>query len=437
MGEKITHISWKSLITFSIMIGIAGMIMDFAYEMLKMVLIYTKVGGLYEMKYTFLILRTAIIWIPISLMILFILIQISKGDWDMAYLKIIRHKLKEENYRKLKDSSIEISLYDITGINSNETKSFNSFTEIEDWSKKNPKGYLIIRDILVLAKDIHIKSNLNESKAYLKTSVYDYNGKCLLYNKNIKAYENYITDSKDAYDSDIEECAYIRKCFENRKFDLTIDGREELKNGIKKARFIGIGCALIGGLFVGMILYQQVYEKYLIENSTIQKKIGEITILFDKEPDNETEELIKKNLDMIPKEIKEEFVRKKWKIYIKSNGLDNDGFFFAIKDTSSVIAYTSTQLKLIVVSDSQKDIAGSIVHEFGHFIDSYKYTTTKEWSDIYNKEKYNYLRNYGLTSKFEGFACAFEEYIMYPDSFKEKCTETYKYIEKALSKYNK
>ena len=53
---------------------------------------------------------------------------------------------------------------------------------------------------------------------------------------------------------------------------------------------------------------------------------------------------------------------------------------------------------------------------------------TSEWLDIYNREKDNYVREYAKTNQFEGFACAYMEYVIMPNSLKERCPDTFNFI---------
>ena len=102
---------------------------------------------------------------------------------------------------------------------------------------------------------------------------------------------------------------------------------------------------------------------------------------------------------------------------------------------TSVNAVTDSTIKTIWISNTERAITKSTIHEVGHYVDYANGIVNKsdEFKAIYNAEKDNFVipggnASYAKSSTQEYFGEAFQECILYPDIMITYCPQTYAFI---------
>lgn len=128
-------------------------------------------------------------YIVIPFILLYYIISIVFGYWDLKWLHIIRMKDKPNKYVKIAEETIEglteFEIYSKKGIKK------IGINEIEkEWKEDSDSTYIKIKDYYTIFKDIHIdlSGELTDKNILVKVETYQYIGKRLLYNKNLYCY---------------------------------------------------------------------------------------------------------------------------------------------------------------------------------------------------------------------------------------------------------
>lgn len=439
LAHKMKHVAYKTLVTFGLLMWLAYVIFNTSLNTIVEEVRYWNIDNINGILSHIVLLRVVCVLIPMLLIVRFAIQGVLNGDFDMAYIRVIRHKMKHRNYIRLGETNYKIGIDQLEGITDRDNRKFVSIEDLDTWIKSNRYAYLKLGDSVIVAVDLNIKA-VEENNLAIRVNVYKYIGSELLCNKEIYAYEYELVSLKDekVLEKEIPCTEYLMDSICRRKFDVAYDTKEEIKKGLseglhgfKTTIAVGIMCTLIIVPCTVMLVYNQVGKRYVIELTSTHKEIDGIQLRFEEEPSEETIYAVTKELSTIPKEIKDEFVREDWRIYIKKNISTSDNNISTMEEYKT-IACTMPNLRLIQIVDSKDCIEKSVVHEFGHFIDGFKWADTDEWKDIYRDENEDYLRSYAMTNRYEGFACAFEEYIDNRDELIRRCPKTHDYIEKVL-----
>ena len=217
---------------------------------------------------------------------------------------------------------------------------------------------------------------------------------------------------------------------EHNETDIKDSFKEDINEGLVfvKKTVVTVGLLAVtiwAGRNVQIIGYKNVVES----NGTIVTSVNNgVKVVFDNSEDTVLMPKINTQLAQIKPELLEYFNENGWKIRITDNSEMDHGFYFGSIGNGNVSGATSFTYKYIIIPNNEDDIDASVIHEMGHVLDSWKYTMTSEWLDIYNREKDNYVREYAKTNQFEGFACAYMEYVIMPNSLKERCPDTFNFI---------
>ena len=280
----------------------------------------------------------------------------------------------------------------------------------------------------MMIRDLDI-NNLEGDSLIIKR--YKYIGKQLLNNSNLYGY-GYVIDKSSKSNvmpvqySDI----YFKNSMEHNETDIKDSFKEDINEGLVfvKKTVVTVGLLAVtiwAGRNVQIIGYKNVVES----NGTIVTSVSNgVKVVFDNSEDTVLMPKINTQLAQIKPELLEYFNENGWKIRITDNSEMDHGFYFGSIGNGNVSGATSFTYKYIIIPNNEDDIDASVIHEMGHVLDSWKYTMTSEWLDIYNREKDNYVREYAKTNQFEGFACAYMEYVIMPNSLKERCPDTFNFI---------
>lgn len=364
------------------------------------------------------------------------------GEWDLNYKLIARHLEKKKNkviyeevgttYEKIESIKIHEKDGDTVDIN------MLNLLKVYELEKRKIlfcciNGiYMVIRDISLIDIDADT----------LKITKYKYIGKALLNNKNLYGYKFELIKNKDETLSTNNAVQFMdeeyQKYFEHamivNETDLKDSHKEDMSEGARFALKV-MAFLMIVGTGVKIYNFCRVnIEKTVLETTGLvaESSICGVKVLFDDEQDSYLMPYINKSLAQINPEILEDFVEKEWMIRITNEDMESNGIYFGLKDTGPISGATSTPYKYIIIPADIDSIDGSVIHEMGHFVDSWKYTTSKEWIEIYEEEKESYIRKYARSNPFEGFACAYMEYVIVNEGLKWRCPKTHEFIQNIL-----
>ena len=280
----------------------------------------------------------------------------------------------------------------------------------------------------MMIRDLDI-NNLEGDSLIIKR--YKYIGKQLLNNSNLYGYEYVIDKSSKSNVMPVQYSdVYFKNSMEHNETDIKDSFKEDINEGLifVKKTVVTVGLLAVtiwAGRNVQIIGYKNVVES----NGTIVTSVNNgVKVVFDNSEDTVLMPKINTQLAQIKPELLEYFNENGWKIRITDNSEMDHGFYFGSIGNGNVSGATSFTYKYIIIPNNEDDIDASVIHEMGHVLDSWKYTMTSEWLDIYNREKDNYVREYAKTNQFEGFACAYMEYVIMPNSLKERCPDTFNFI---------
>lgn len=360
--------------------------------------------------------------------LVYCILCVINGQWDLNYKLIIRHRLEDKYYSKEYDEYTEkidkISIYE-----GKKYKEIGIIDLIKSYDLEKKKClFCKINNHIMMIRDLDI-NNLEGDSLIIKR--YKYIGKQLLNNSNLYGY-GYVIDksSKSNVMSVQYSDIYFKNSMEHNETDIKDSFKEDINEGLVfvKKTVVTVGLLAVtiwAGRNVQIIGYKNVVES----NGTIVTSVNNgVKVVFDNSGDTVLMPKINTQLAQIKPELLEYFNENGWKIRITDNYEMDHGFYFGSIGNGNVSGATSFTYKYIIIPNNEDDIDASVIHEMGHVLDSWKYTMTSEWLDIYNREKDNYVREYAKTNQFEGFACAYMEYVIMPNSLKERCPDTFNFI---------
>lgn len=354
------------------------------------------------------------------------------GEWDLNYKLICRHRLKEKDYEyksEYNENIENIQIYknkkykDITVLDILRAYEFERqkclFCKINN-------HYMLLRDISI--KDIE--------GSILNIKVYKYNKKSLLNNKDLYGYEYSVQANADKIENMGEtECdRYFKHSMEINEDNIKDSFMDDMKDSIKTIKIALLVVFAVGVSMFSSRIYKTTVSKSMIEASgvIVESANSGVKVLFDRAADVDLLPKINSNLAQIDEEILKKFNSEGWKIRITTEDMRSDGYYFGLRSDGIITGATSFEYKYITIPNTEDCIDASVIHEMGHVIDQWKYTMSDEWMEIYNKEKDKYIRDYARTNQFEGFACAYMEYVIVNESLQYRCPETYNYIDKII-----
>lgn len=133
-------------------------------------------------------------YVVIPFILIYYLISIIFGYWDLKFMNILRFKENPKKYEKI-SSKILNNIDNIVIYTKNNVEAF-SIDELENiWNKSSKEAYIKIDNNFLILKDLHIDrdENLNKNDIIIKREEYRYTGKRLLYNKNIISIVIFVT----------------------------------------------------------------------------------------------------------------------------------------------------------------------------------------------------------------------------------------------------
>lgn len=358
---------------------------------------------------------------------------VISGEWDLNYKLIIRKRLKEQDYEsEFKEYIEEIkSIYIMTssGEKQVELKDIVDITALE----KTKSYFVKINNHIVVLRDLEVR---DLDAKYLRIRKYKFIKKPLVMNKGLYGYTyQAISEPLERLNEMLiqEADVYLENAYNHRETNLKDSFSDDLKDSIKMLKAAGVTVIILSlgvGVYKG---YSTSAYKTKVEADGIitTSTINNIKVIFDSREATELMPYVNNQLAQINPELLEKFNSSGWKVRITSDSM-NEGIYFGLKDDGTITGATSFQYKYIIIPDTVECIDASVIHEMGHVLDSWKYTRTEEWRDIYNSEKDKYVREYARTNQFEGFACAYMEYIINRESFERRCPRTCEFIERAL-----
>lgn len=360
---------------------------------------------------------------------------IVSGEWDLNYKLIIRKRLKEQDYESEFIEYIE-EIKNICIMTSNGEKQVALKDIIDVTALEKAKSYFVkINNHVIVLRDLEIR---DLDAKYIRIRKHKYIKHPLILNKGLYGYTYQATSDscEELNDMPIQEAdLYLLNAYSHRETNLKDSFSDDLKDSIRMLKVAGLSVVAIA---VGVIAYRgyttNAYKVRVEANGIITtSSINNIKVIFDDRESIELMPYVNNQLAQINRELLSKFNSAGWKIRITSDSM-NDGIYFGLKDDGTITGATSFQYKYIIIPNTIECIDASVIHEMGHVLDNWKYTRTDEWRDIYNAEKDKYVREYARTNQFEGFACAYMEYVINRESFERRCPRTCEFIEKALSK---
>lgn len=360
------------------------------------------------------------------------------GEWDLHYKLIVRHKLQDKKYIEIGKHYEKIR--DIQIFTDKKYKSLGMIALLKVYELEKQKSlfakinnhYMALRDIDVQEMNADV----------LVITKYKYIGKQLVTNNNLYAYSFKIIKGDDALDYkeigdielDYEYSTYFRNCMERNEIDLKDSLKEDMKVGMQ---FFKKGAIVICFLFIAynaVNFYRLEVLKKMNEahGIVVESTIEGVKVLFDDPNDTWLMPHINSSLVQVNPNTLKKFVAEGWKIKITSENMESNGFYFGWASTGSIAGATSFSYKYLIIPNNLDSVDASVIHELGHFIDHWHYTMTDEWINIYHTEKENYLREYAKVNQFEGFACAYMEYVIVGESLKQRAPQTYEFIDRIM-----
>lgn len=154
------------------------------------------------------------------------------------------------------------------------------------------------------------------------------------------------------------------------------------------------------------------------------------TIIKDGTVDDIYLEIVCKEYEKLPQNIKDYFTEKQLLIYVTDKNLDK---YFFEGQYGSVQGCADWEKIEIYIEDREKACKNSTLHECGHILDFCLNwsSSTKEFQNIYLKEKDNakkIMTNHCVSSELEYFAESFLFFINKQNELKKYCPDTYQYI---------
>lgn len=138
-------------------------------------------------------------------------------------------------------------------------------------------------------------------------------------------------------------------------------------------------------------------------------------------------------LGRVPSSVLNAFQQDGWSIYVTDSDLDNRYYGGTYGKLAGITVYDD---KSIYMEDSKSDINRALAHEFGHYLDSTSGfpSTTQQFMDIYNEEKYTFLDStscgdgHEYSDPQEFYASVFSEAMINPEGCQSTAPKAYAYI---------
>ena len=198
---------------------------------------------------------------------------------------------------------------------------------------------------------------------------------------------------------------------------------------------------ILSRLFI-VVLVMIAVHKYIADSSFADKYVAfadetvstgsNIVCQIDGNIDNSYADMVEVELNMIPTELRTEFVESGYHIYVTEENLAKEYYGGGRYDRIfGVIFYDKD---LILISGYEYAIKEATVHEFGHWFDQYLgyASSSRDFAMIYSSERPRFSKAfYGRCSTQEiqeYFAEAFYVYIKAPQLLRQVAPQTYAYM---------
>lgn len=148
--------------------------------------------------------------------------------------------------------------------------------------------------------------------------------------------------------------------------------------------------------------------------------------------DNSYADMVEAELNLIPKELRTEFVESGYHIYVTDENLAKEYYGGGRYDRIYGVIFFDKDL--ILISGNEYSIKEATVHEFGHWFDQYLgyASNSRDFTMIYSSERArfsNAIRGRCSTQEIkEYFAEAFYVYIKAPQLLRQVAPQTYAYM---------
>ena len=372
------------------------------------------------------------------------LIMCAKGEWDLNYKLIVRHRLKDKKYQKVGEYTEKLG--DIYTYSNGEYHNVGNIALIKVYElEKQECLFVRVNGYYMALRDIKVEGQNIESLNTLIITKYKYLGHQLLKNSDIYGYEfkvchrdldeqveNVENIENITFESDYTN--YFKHSMETNETDLKDSFKEDMHVGMKYILRGAVAILIMIAGYSGYNYFKLNTLKAINESQglIVESTVCGVKVLFDDANDTWLMPHINSSLVQVNENVLKRFVAEDWKIRITSENMESTGFYFGWQSTGSISGATSFPYKYIIIPDNLSSVDGSVIHELGHFIDSWEHATKDAWANIYHTEKHKYLRDYARVNQFEGFACAYMEYVLVGDSLKNRCPETYEYIDNII-----
>lgn len=223
---------------------------------------------------------------------------------------------------------------------------------------------------------------------------------------------------------------------------------------VKNKFLFGLGIFLLTSSFIGLFFIirypteiDKMYDQYKnrtdyfledIDNYIKDNNITNIEIseIIDKNIPTDIQNDLNYYLIKLP-DVHSLLKASNWKIYTTTEDLNAIYFDGAYSYVNGITRYYQKEIYLTEHIYQDKYIfQETVLHEIGHAIDcELSITETKEWENIYieEKEKANFMREYGKSNIKEYFAESFYHYLTNQKKLKKYCPKTYQYIDEINS----
>lgn len=194
--------------------------------------------------------------------------------------------------------------------------------------------------------------------------------------------------------------------------------------------------------FIFIVLFMAVIQKYIANSSFADKYVAfadetvstgsNIVCQIDGDVDNSYADMVEAELNLIPAELRTEYVESGYHIYVTDENLAKE--YYSGSDCRKIYGVIFYDSDLILISGQEQAIKQATVHEFGHWFDEYLgfASSSRDFAMIHECEQPRFMMasnsRVSTLDIREYFAEAFYSYIKAPQSLRRVAPRTYAYM---------
>lgn len=181
-------------------------------------------------------------------------------------------------------------------------------------------------------------------------------------------------------------------------------------------------------------------EEIEVINKDIETTSYKYAIETEGNIDEELVTYIDSRLQVIPKVLREAYFNNGGKILVTDKNISKT--YYKEYNFGNVIGLHDARKNIIYMSNSKYAVDNSLIHEFGHVLDTLHEwdTMNSEFTEIYNAEKDTFQvkssDGHYKTNQREFFAEVLQEYILHPDTCKSTAPKAYEFVKNKIESLN-